>query len=642
MVEETGPCVVVALHHRTIVVSIEVELLAPPPPSSPSMAATSSSADAASTIFMVWARIVPRRERRFADGVYTVTSPVPLGCVAYAPAELPQSCPARLHRNHTAALSLGRWELCAGTRVVLTLARPDTAVSVVHSAMEAALHRKKAIAHHPQKEGEEQQQREQMGSALAAHWRLCGCQVATADTAVNEVEWQPLLHRRWYELKSYVRQGTTVPYAPSGCQANETESGSEASTLSPVMYAGDVREAEAVSVNRQCVLWVGGGVGLYDEVKPFCRVYQPVRPEKTVRVRRFPHRYADVVGEVPFGLCVEALGRTTDPFTQEQYVLLYLPAGEAFAHHISTYDLTFVEEGRFLWGWSKLAGSSGLLLLRECQSDDGVPISGSDRTIAASPSSLSSAPALGATTPVASTTRVSDAVVKDEADGKAEVMLLPEGTFYTPVREGRVVRIRRRPTLTAATLRQMEVNEVRAAVALLTVAVCAPSDPAGAAIPHVFVKWRQGGYSLLRNEVECFLVPVLLSRVPRRFPIYTRSTCGDGAGASDGEAEVGEKAVIDLSRPRARKRGRYATNSDDGDKDAELQAMLQRHRMPRAAVTTDDSLLSPYDLPASLQEGLRKGVVRLEDLPPLHQPSQKEEEEEDDDDSDDSDSLGEW
>ncbi|KPI86815.1 hypothetical protein ABL78_4139 [Leptomonas seymouri] len=606
MAEETGVCVLLALHHRTTVVSIEVELLAPP------------LSRAESSSFVVWALTVPRRERSFADGFYTVAVPVPLGCVSYKSAQQ--------QKPQTAVLSLGRWELYAGTRVALVLAPLASSADAVRHTLEEALRTKRSLP--PPKDESEQHAALPMP---AAHWRLCGSVVVTSGPAVGDAEWQPLLHRRWYELKSYVRQGTAAPYFSNSCHARRTDgtasdsdevgrSEGQGRTLPEPMYAGDVREADAISVNRHCVLWADGGVGLYDEVKPFFRVYQPARPEKTIRVRRFPHRYADVIGEIPFGQCVEAFGRAIDSSTQEQYVLLYLPAGEAFAHHVATYDLTFVEDGRYVWGWSKLAGSSGLPLLTERRGDE-TTSSGLFQMAAPPANTTTTAPAAAGAS-FTSTSRTN----AQEASSKTEVMQLPERTFYTPVREGRAVRIRKRPTLTAATLREMEANEVRAASALLTVPLRLPSDPTGAAVPHVFVQWQHGGYSLLRNEVECFLVPVLLSRVPRRFPLRTRSS---GGGDDDAAQEV-----VDLSRQCSRKRRRNAESSEDGDTDAELEEMLRKHKKPTAAAAaSDDSLLSPCSLPASLREGLRKGVVRLEDLPPLCKPSDEDEEEADDSDT---------
>lgn len=632
-------CVPLRVPHRTIVVSIEVEL--------------PTAVLRATSTFVVWALAVPQQTRSFADGVYSVIMPVPLGYVTFATA--PASRPVADNPPCSiAVLSLGRWELSAGTRLALALTAPDADPANLWAVMDGVARGLRAGEAQPTKYAV-------LNPLIAPRWRLCGSQMPAADPPAEAAEWQPLLHRRWYELKSYVRQGTAVPYfttrRPRGDSDSDREEEGDGAEVVP-MYAGDVREAEAISLNRHCILWADGGVGLYDEVKPFYRVYQPARPDKTIRVRRFPHRYADIVGEIPFGQRVEACGRATDPFTQEQYVLLFLPPGDAFAHHRTTYDLTFVEDGRYVWGWSKLAGTSGLPLLMEGQGEQtelSKPLlmaatHASGGTTATTSSSSTAREGMHATSSIKGCTDNNGAASNNAAGqdglnsngsvGKgSEVMELPEGTFYTPVREGRPVRIRKRPTLTAATIREMEVNEVRAATALVTVVLRTAASPAsdGSGVPHVFVQWQQGGYSLLRSEVECFLVPVVLSRVPRRFPIRTRSSGNIAAGAAGTLGEE-EEEVIDLSRPRKRprnhRRGAGAGDDQEGaDSEAELAAML--HRRPKTVVE-DESLLSPYSLPASLQEGLRRGVVRLEDLPPLRQLNDEEmsEEEEDGDESD--------
>jgi hypothetical protein len=624
MEEETGAGVLFELNHRTIIVSVGVELLGPPP-------------DGASSLVM-WALTFPQRENMFADDSYSGIIPVPLGFVSFSTAQPLEVDPQPREHQHapryTTVLPLGRWEVCAGTRVALTLASPDTDVNAVRRILDFSLPATRTSA-------ELEAHRQQLtlpALTYAAHYWLCGSQVATADRVDDEAAWRPLLHRRWYELKSYVRQATAAPYylfrrrrTHTNLEASDSdrvEAGRAGGKAPPQpMYADDVREAEAISLNGECVRWADGSVGILDEVKPFYRLYQPARKEKTVRVRRFPHRYADVVGEVPFGKCVEAFGRATDPFTQEQYVLLYLPAGEIFAHLITTYELTFIEEGRYVWGWSKLAGRSGLPLLVERQSGE-TPLSVRPLMATTTPASAFPFPSASSSIVVAN----GDSRNNTRGGNKVEVLELPEGTFYTPVREGKTVRIRKRPTLVAPTLREMETNEVRAAVALVTVALRVASDRTGTFVPHIFVQWQQGGYSLLRNATECFLIPVMLSRVPRRFPIRTRSS----GGSARGEGAAHE--IVDLTRQPARKRRRRSDSPDDGDTDEELEDLLRRgRRSTTAAAASDDSLLSPYSLPVSLQEGLRRGVVRLEDLPPIRQPS-----EEDEEDEEDTDGSGSW
>ncbi|CAJ1989911.1 hypothetical protein - conserved [Leishmania donovani] len=570
MVERTGTCAVLDVRHRTVIVAIEAELLD----------SWASAADGEPTPYALWALTIPMRVACFADGFYTATAPVPLACANCVPGA--PRC--------RIVVSLHRWDLCKGTRSALLLAPLDAPSVLVREALEEALGVRRAEAQLPPP----------LKIAPVVRWRLSGTEMLSPGL-LAEVEWQPLLHRRWYELKSYVRQGTVVPHysARAGRRttngadsydgsAGSLNGGSPAST--GVMFAGDVKEADAVSVNRACIRWTDGVVGLWDEVKPYYRVYQPARPEKTIRVRRFPHRYADVVGEVPFGQRIEAFGRATDPFTAEQYALVYLPAEEAFATHISTYHLTYVEEGRYIWGWSKLSGASGLPLLVEAEDNDAkaghIPAGSGNGCAIASPA------------------RDTRSRVQ-EGDG-SDVMPLPEPTFYTPVRDGRPVSIRSMPCMSSSVVREMEMNEVRAAVALVTVPLRLPADPASAPVSHVFLEWQGGGYSLLRNATESFLAPVQLSRVPRRFPIRTRS------GGDDGTVAAPE--VLDLCRARSHAHRHSSAASEDKDEEAKLAEMMRPHRTP-ARVAVDTSLLSPHSLPACLQEALRRGVVRLEDLP---------------------------
>lgn len=572
MVERTGTCAVLDVRHRTVIMAIEAELLD----------SWASAPDGEPTPYVLWALTIPMRVACFADGLYTATVPVPLAfanCVPGTP-------------RRRVVVSLQRWGLSEGTRSALLLAPLDAPSVLVREVLEEVLGVRRAEAQSPPP----------LEVVPVVRWRLSGTEMLSPDL-LGEAEWQPLLHRRWYELKSYVRQGTVVPhYSARAGPRTTNDAGSHHSsagslnggspTSTGVMFAGDVKEADAVSVNRACIKWTDGVVGLWDEVKPYYRVYQPARPEKTIRVRRFPHRYADVVGEVPFGQRIEAFGRATDPFTAEQYVLVYLPAEEAFATHICTYLLTYVEEGRYIWGWSKLSGTSGLPLLVEAEDND------------AGAGHIPAGPGNGCA--IASPARNTRSRVQE--GGGSGVMPLPEPTFYTPLRDGRPVSIRSKPFMSSPVLREMDTNEVRAAVALVTVPLRLPADSTGAPVNHVFLEWQDGGYSLLRNATESFLAPVQLSRVPRRFPIRTRS------GGDDGTAVTPE--VLDLSRQRSHAHRHSSGASEDKDEEAKLAEMMRPHRTS-TRVAVDASLLSPHSLPASLQESLRRGVVRLEDLPAI-------------------------
>ncbi|GET89690.1 hypothetical protein, conserved [Leishmania tarentolae] len=577
MVERTGTCAVLDVRHRIVIVAIEAEVLD----------SWASVADGERTPYVLWALTIPMRVACFADGFYTATAPVPLVFAKFAP--VTSRCGI--------AVSLQGWHLSEGTRSALLLAPLDAHPVLVREVLEEAL----GVRH------TEAQPPPSLAIVPVVRWRFSGTEMLSPDL-LAETEWQPLLHRRWYELKSYVRQGTVAHHysVKAGRRttndaddhhrsAGSLNGGSPAPT--GIVFTGDVKEADAVSVNRTCIKWTDGVVGLLDEVKPYYRVYQPARPEKTIRVRRFPHRYADVVGEVPFGQRIEAFGRATDPFTGEEYVLVYLPAEEAFATHICTYHLTYVDEGRYIWGWSKLSGTSGLPLLVEAEDSD----ARTDHILAGSANGCA----------ISSPTR--DRRSRAKKGDELDVMPLPEPTFYTPVRDGRSVGIRSKPFLSSSVLREMEMNEVRAAVALVTVPLRLPADPTGAPVNHVFLEWQEGGYSLLRNATESFLAPVQLSRVPRRFPIRTRSVGDDGTCAAP--------EVLDLCRQRIQKHRHASAGSDDDDEEAKLIELMRPHRRS-ARVAVDPSLLSPHSLPAGLQESLKKGVVLLEDLPAIGEDSE--------------------
>ncbi|KAG5475280.1 hypothetical protein LSCM1_03392 [Leishmania martiniquensis] len=572
MAVRTGACAVLEVRHPTVIAAIDAEL--------PIHGA--SEEDDESTSYVLWALTIPMRIACFADGFYSATAPVP---VAFAKVASGMS-----HRR--ASVSLRRWDLNGGTRSALLLASHDASSLLVREVLEGALGVRSVATRSPPP----------LEVVPVVRWGLSGTEMSSTDSLAG-AEWQPLLHRRWYELKSYVRQGTVIPHysarnirsrahSADRSRSNGVFLNGGSPAMAGTMFAGDVKEAAAVSVNRACIMWTDGVVGLLDEVKPYCRVFRPARPEKTIRVRRFPHRYADVVGEVPFGQCIEAFGRATDPFTAEQYVLVYLPAEAAFLSHVCTYDLIYVDEGRYIWGWSKLAGTSGLPLLVEVENKD------------ASAGDIPAGPRNGR----AAASSMRDVRSRAQSDGHVDVTPLPEPTFYTPLRDGRPVRIRSKPLLSSPVLREMEANEVRAAVALVAVPLLLPADPAGTPVDHVFLEWQQGGYSLLRSATESFLAPVQLSRVPRRFPIRTRS------GGDDVAATVPE--VLHLRGQSIYKRKHSSAALDDKDVEAGLAELLRPHPAS-ARVASDASLLSPHSLPESLQESLRKGVVRLEDLPAI-------------------------
>lgn len=145
--------------------------------------------------------------------------------------------------------------------------------------------------------------------------------------------WRPVIRNKWFSVKPTVKS-TSVTGAPPHI-------------LAPELRAGQVAEARCVSSCGTTVRWANNVESPLHEVVPYRRTFTPCRADKVVRIRRFPHRNADVIGEVPFGTQLEAIGQTVDDVEGETYVLW--------------------DKG----GWSRIAGSSGLFLIEsqlgECE-----------------------------------------------------------------------------------------------------------------------------------------------------------------------------------------------------------------------------------------------------------------------------------
>jgi hypothetical protein len=205
-------------------------------------------------------------------------------------------------------------------------------------------------------------------------------------------EWCPVVDAKWFVVKPSIRK-TTVVYSPPHI-------------LSPSRRAGEVLEALAVSACGTHVMWSNRVVSLISEVQPYRRYYTPARVDKSVRVRRFPHRNADVIGFVPFGEHRLAVGHVVDNDTQDVYIRW--------------------EQG----GWSRTHGTGGAFLVENRFS-------------------------------TATSANSSSAGVNNAG---CSVFELPR--LYTSSRDGRGVRVRFEPNLTSKQIGMMEPNEVREAIAL--------------------------------------------------------------------------------------------------------------------------------------------------------------------------------
>jgi hypothetical protein len=87
----------------------------------------------------------------------------------------------------------------------------------------------------------------------------------------------------------------------------------------------------------------------------YAKAFTPARQDKEVRVRRFPHRNADVVAVIPFGTMTVARGATCDPATGDVYAIWgYGPYCGGFSRVRGEGGLFLVETGDVL-DWNRTA-----------------------------------------------------------------------------------------------------------------------------------------------------------------------------------------------------------------------------------------------------------------------------------------------
>lgn len=458
-----------------------------------------SASGAPEGTYCLWALFIPHKSQLSGDNAYVCCPPVVLSTGVLSKGDT------------TTQIILQRWEMEAGSRVVLLLADASVLMEVVTSRLcpmkesaDAAVATKDPIFHN-------------------VTFRMSGLYVGpTFDS--GEREWTPLVWRRWFELKNYVREATILE-RPVSIPAVHGRAIAKHDFFS--MYKGDVKEASAISTNSQFIRWADGSVGAMDELKPFYRDYVAARPEKTIRVRRFPHRYADVVGEVPPATILHAHGRHTDPFFGEQYALVLLPEDGALAHHVITYDLSRVPAG-YLWGWTKIAGRSGQPLLVEA----------GDAVREGAPRAAESA----------------GLVSSSAASGEPTFTELSERSFYTSVRDSKVVRIRKSPSLKAEVVGRLEPNEVKEAVRLWHVPAPIAKGNADEAVGTEFIEWKDGGFSLVKNAEFTYVSPVNTVAPIRRFPLRSRQSRAHDAD---------DNAVVNLDALKRQRRRNYKRVGED-------------------------------------------------------------------------------
>lgn len=165
-------------------------------------------------------------------------------------------------------------------------------------------------------------------TAVSAEY-LCATAVSLTGVLLTGLPppagWRPVLHRKWFVVKPHVRK-TTVKFSPPH-------------VLAPHRRAGEVGEVRCVSNCGTMVRWSNAVESPTQEVMPFRKILTPARVTKAVRVRKYPHRNADILDEVPFGCERTAVGQQIDEATGEMYVCW--------------------EDG----GWSRVQGADGPFLI---------------------------------------------------------------------------------------------------------------------------------------------------------------------------------------------------------------------------------------------------------------------------------------
>ena len=130
---------------------------------------------------------------------------------------------------------------------------------------------------------------------------LCG---HTVEGLPARLPWQPVIQRRCYVVRPNVRK-VTVRRCPLHIKC-------------PSLCSGQVAEISAVS--KSLARWRNGVVSVLAELEPFSRTYICARGDKPVRIRKYPHRNADIIGEMTVGEARKAVSKIVDPAHGEEYV----------------------------------------------------------------------------------------------------------------------------------------------------------------------------------------------------------------------------------------------------------------------------------------------------------------------------------
>lgn len=310
---------------------------------------------------------------------------------------------------------------------------------------------------------------------------------------------RPLLVHRWYELKPSVRCGTVTGTSPA--KKGKSKSRKVKSTVDVKQLGEHSRgseqpwEAVALSANSRFIHWSDGSVGLRSEVKEYNHLFVRLAPTD----HNFQHAdtaqelsaspvyerassQSAVVGSVPTGCVVLALGAETEVNTLNRYALIYELPAPCFAQGGSSSAtaalpqraLATEEPGKQLWGWIKISNDEGDLAVWQDVSEFSVQHGDRLRR-----TELVSGSRVSSSSPFSSTPHL-----------------------FTVVNASRGVRIRSAPSLTSTVTGIVEPNEVLEAAEWIEVESGGkPHDDATTA----FVRWVKGGYSLVQRDGTVFL-----------------------------------------------------------------------------------------------------------------------------------------
>ena len=419
----------------------------------------------------------------------------------------------------------------------------------------------------------------------------------------------PVIHHRWYTVKPNVRRCTYLPtrkaVAPEPAHADDP--------LPPPPHhlrAGETAEVAAISRCGEFVRWSDGREGPMNELDLYHRKFTPARADKIVRVRRYPHRNADILDTVNDKEVREAIGLAVDPVEHESYV-----------HWRSG-------------GWSRISGTGGPFLMEQ----RGIA------TIVFSPPKLFTSARDGKGVRIRQ-----EPNLKAKEIGHMEPNEIREAIALHRDEEGNEFVEWKGPVEPGATAEaqtsatpQLHQQQLQSATATehMTAGNNNASPQSGRRRKEVkSIVPKNGGFSCCRGLHGQFLVEIVPSNVPlRHTPLR-------------GRKPPPSPDVLSLDRPtgsgnrrRPRQQEHDADSSDDDDDDISDIETYEKRQMRRKRRFDEpvDHGVSPALVPAQMKEDMVRGKLQMSALPKVKlgvddTDDDSDEETDDDDDSDDDD-----